>query len=92
VLDEPFSGLDPMAVDVMTEVLREKCAGGIPVLFFSHQLDLVERLCDRVGIVRSGQMVACGAVDELRSTGTTRLVVDAPAEPFRSVVSEERAA
>jgi len=58
VMDEPFSGLDPVAVDVMSQVLREKAAEGIPVLFSSHQLDLVERLCDRVGIVRSGQMVA----------------------------------
>ncbi|HEY2173120.1 MAG TPA: ATP-binding cassette domain-containing protein [Mycobacteriales bacterium] len=81
VLDEPFSGLDPIAVDVMSEVLREQCAAGVPVVFSSHQLDLVERLCDRVGIVRGGQMVACGSVDELRSGGTTQLVVDAPGAP-----------
>lgn len=79
VLDEPFSGLDPMAVDVMSQVLREKASAGVPVVFSSHQLDLVERLCDRIGIVRSGQMVACGTVDELRSGGTERLVVDTPA-------------
>jgi ABC-2 type transport system ATP-binding protein len=78
VLDEPFSGLDPVAVDVMSQVLREKAAAGIPVLFSSHQLDLVERLCDRVGIVRTGQMVAVGPVDELRATGPRRLLVDAP--------------
>src|SRR3569833_2114442 len=60
VLDEPISGLDPVAVDVMSQVLKEKAAEGVPVVFSSHQLDLVERLCDRVGIVRSGQMVALG--------------------------------
>ena len=81
VLDEPFSGLDPVAVDVMSQVLREKAADGVPVVFSSHQLDLVERLCDRVGIVRSGQMVECGTVDELRSGGAVRLLVDAPAAP-----------
>jgi len=81
VLDEPFSGLDPVAVDVMSQVLREKAAEGVPVVFSSHQLDLVERLCDRVGIVRGGEMVACGAVDELRSGGTVRLFVDAPDAP-----------
>ncbi|GAB3495220.1 ABC transporter ATP-binding protein [Amycolatopsis cihanbeyliensis] len=81
VLDEPFSGLDPVAVDVMSAVLKEKCARGTPVVFSSHQLDLVERLCDRVGIVRSGQMVACGTVAELSSGGNTRLVVDAPLAP-----------
>jgi len=78
VLDEPFSGLDPVAVDVMSQVLREKASAGVPVVFSSHQLDLVERLCDRIGIVRSGAMVACGTVDELRAGGETRLVVDAP--------------
>ncbi|WP_329562244.1 ABC transporter ATP-binding protein [Kitasatospora sp. NBC_01266] len=78
VLDEPFSGLDPVAVDVMSEVLRDKAAAGVPVIFSSHQLELVERLCDRVGIVRSGAMVACGTVDELRTGGTELLEVDAP--------------
>jgi ABC-2 type transport system ATP-binding protein len=81
VLDEPFSGLDPLAVDVMSDVLRDACAGGVPVLFSSHQLDLVERLCDRVGIVRHGSMVACGSVDDLRSGSASRLVVDAPQAP-----------
>ncbi|QFZ23988.1 ABC transporter ATP-binding protein [Saccharothrix syringae] len=81
VLDEPFSGLDPVAVDVMSQVLRERAAAGVPVVFSSHQLDLVERLCDRVGIVRDGTMVACGPVDELRAGGESRLVVDAPRAP-----------
>jgi ABC-2 type transport system ATP-binding protein len=81
ILDEPFSGLDPVAVDVMSEVLRDRCADGIPVIFSSHQLDLVERLCDRVGIVKDGQMVACGSIDELRSGAPERLLVDAPAAP-----------
>ncbi|HEX5119485.1 MAG TPA: ATP-binding cassette domain-containing protein [Pseudonocardiaceae bacterium] len=81
VLDEPFSGLDPVAVDVMSQVLLEKCAKGVPCVFSSHQLDLVERLCDRVGIVRGGQLVACGAIDELRAGATEQLVVAAPDAP-----------
>jgi ABC-2 type transport system ATP-binding protein len=81
VLDEPFSGLDPVAVDVMSEVLRERCDAGVPVIFSSHQLDLVERICDRVGIVRGGRMVACGSVDELREGSPTTLVIDAPDAP-----------
>ena len=79
VLDEPFSGLDPVAVDVMSQVLRDQAAAGVPVMFSSHQLELVERLCDRVGIVRSGSMVAVGGIDELRSTTERRWVVDGPA-------------
>jgi ABC-2 type transport system ATP-binding protein len=78
VLDEPFSGLDPLAVDVMSKVLLDKAAEGIPVVFSSHQLELVERLCHRVGIIRNGEMVAIGEVDELRSGGAVELVVIAP--------------
>ncbi|HEY2225970.1 ATP-binding cassette domain-containing protein [Actinomycetospora sp.] len=79
VLDEPFSGLDPVAVDVMSEVLRERCAAGAPAVFSSHQLDLVERLCDRVGIVRDGSLVAEGTVEALRAGAGTDVLVDAPA-------------
>jgi ABC-2 type transport system ATP-binding protein len=80
VLDEPFSGLDPVAVDVMSAVLRDQAAAGVPVLFSSHQLELVERLCDRVGIVRAGSMVAVGSIDELRTTEVRRWSVEgAPA-------------
>jgi ABC-2 type transport system ATP-binding protein len=79
VLDEPFSGLDPVAVDVMSGVLRDQAAAGVPVLFSSHQLELVERLCDRVGIVQAGSMVAVGSIDELRTTDERRWLVDGPA-------------
>lgn len=68
ILDEPFSGLDPTAVEVMSNVLQEKAATGAPVIFSSHQLDLVERLSERVGIISQGSMVAEGTVDELRTT------------------------
>lgn len=82
VLDEPFSGLDPVAVDVMSEVLRERAAAGVPVIFSSHQLALVEGLCDRVGIIRDGSMVAVGSIEELRSReGEPRWVIDAPGAP-----------
>jgi ABC-2 type transport system ATP-binding protein len=78
VLDEPFAGLDPVAVDVMSEVLRDRANAGIPVIFSSHQLDIVERLCDRVGIIKAGQMVVTGTVTQLRSSGPARYWVDAP--------------
>ncbi|GAA4410428.1 ATP-binding cassette domain-containing protein [Fodinibacter luteus] len=79
ILDEPFSGLDPVAVDVMSQVLRERADAGVPVLFSSHQLDLVERLCDRVGIIKDGSMVAVGSIDELRGRGGLRWQVEGPA-------------
>jgi ABC-2 type transport system ATP-binding protein len=67
ILDEPFSGLDPIGTDVMSDVLRERAAEGAAVIFSSHQLELVERLCDAVAIVDRGRIVAAGHVDELRA-------------------------
>ncbi|MDH6280890.1 ABC transporter ATP-binding protein [Prescottella agglutinans] len=81
ILDEPFSGLDPVAVDVMSDVLVEKANTGVPVIFSSHQLDLVQRLCDRVGIISKGRMGSIGTVDELRGGGNVLLEVHAPAAP-----------
>jgi ABC-2 type transport system ATP-binding protein len=78
VLDEPFAGLDPLAVDVMSAVLREQADAGLPVIFSSHELELVERLCDRVGIIDRGRMVASGTGDELRAGGRERRRVDVP--------------
>ena len=69
VLDEPFSGLDPVGVDVLSGVLAEYAATGVPVVFSSHQLELVERLCEAVAIIKDGRLVASGAVDELRGPG-----------------------
>lgn len=79
ILDEPFAGLDPEAVDSMSEVLHERAAAGTPVVFSSHQLDLVERLCDRVAIIQHGRLVALGTIDELRGKGPLQVWVDAPA-------------
>ena len=72
VLDEPFSGLDPVAVDAMAAILSEVTSTGVPVLFSSHQLDLVERLCDDLVILSHGRIVAQGSTDELRRSGPER--------------------
>lgn len=81
ILDEPFAGLDPEAVDSMSEVLHERATAGVPVVFSSHQLELVERISDRVGIIQRGHLIACGTVDELRGKGPERWWVDAPNAP-----------
>ncbi|WP_449278500.1 ABC transporter ATP-binding protein [Leucobacter sp. GX24907] len=67
VLDEPFSGLDPIAVEVVLGVLRDYAAQGIPVLFSSHQLDIVERLCDDVVVIGGGRILAQGSREGLRA-------------------------
>ncbi|MGZ4202175.1 MAG: ABC transporter ATP-binding protein [Thermoleophilaceae bacterium] len=76
VLDEPFAGLDPIVTDLLAGVLREQAARGVPVLFSSHQLELVEHLCERVAIIDRGSLVACGPVDELRAGGPRLVRVD----------------
>jgi ABC-2 type transport system ATP-binding protein len=75
VLDEPLAGLDPTGVDAISEVLVEQAHSGRCVLFSSHQLDLVEDLCESVIIIDHGRLVASGDVDELASSGPRRLVV-----------------
>lgn len=71
ILDEPFSGLDPIAVDVMSNVLREYATRGVPVIFSSHQLALVEDLCTHVAIISDGSIVAWGEVEHLRRESST---------------------
>jgi ABC-2 type transport system ATP-binding protein len=68
VLDEPFSGLDPLAVETVLAVLRERASAGAPVLFSSHQLELVERLCDDLVIIAEGMIRAAGSRAELRAS------------------------
>ena len=77
VLDEPFSGLDPIGIATMTEVVRERAAAGVGVVFSSHQLDLVEDVCEDVVIIARGRVVASGAIDELKSaSGRQHLEVE----------------
>jgi len=75
VLDEPFSGLDPIAVDALTAVLKARAAQGAAVIFSSHQLELVERICDTVGIIAAGVIVATGPVQALRAKESRQLKV-----------------
>jgi ABC-2 type transport system ATP-binding protein len=72
VLDEPFSGLDPIGIDTMSSILRERAAAGVGVVFSSHQLDLVEDLCEDVVIINRGRIAAAGGIDDLRAASTRR--------------------
>jgi ABC-2 type transport system ATP-binding protein len=75
VLDEPMSGLDPTGIDAIGAVLTEQAHAGRCVLFSSHQLDLVEDLCESVVIIDHGRVVAAGDVDALETGGAPRLSV-----------------
>jgi ABC-2 type transport system ATP-binding protein len=74
VLDEPFAGLDPIAMGTMAELLAELAAGGATVLFSSHQLDLVEDLCEDVVIIDHGRIVVAGELSDLRAAVPQRFV------------------
>jgi ABC-2 type transport system ATP-binding protein len=84
VLDEPFAGLDPVAVLMLAEVLRSEAERGAAVIFSSHQLELVEDICEEVAIVDHGRIVATGDVDGLRRASQYRRIElqldDAPPE------------
>ncbi|HXZ83791.1 MAG TPA: ATP-binding cassette domain-containing protein [Acidimicrobiales bacterium] len=75
ILDEPFAGLDPVGIDEVTAILTEQAREGRGVLFSSHQLDLVEDICESVAIIDSGHLVVAGNLDELERKGSRRLVV-----------------
>ena len=74
VLDEPFAGLDPVAVQTLAEVLRAEAARGAAVLFSSHQLELVQDICEEVAIVDHGRVVATGDLDSLRRRSQRRQI------------------
>ena len=74
VLDEPFAGLDPVAVHTLAEVLRGEAARGAAVLFSSHQLELVENICQEVAIIDHGRIVATGDLDGLRRRSRRRRI------------------
>jgi ABC-2 type transport system ATP-binding protein len=81
VLDEPFSGLDPVAVETFSAILSEQAADGATVLFSSHQLDLVEHLCESVAVVDRGRLVVEGRVEDLARSGPPRLAVKIAGDP-----------
>ncbi|HXL04654.1 MAG TPA: ABC transporter ATP-binding protein [Bacillota bacterium] len=67
ILDEPMVGLDPRSSKLFKDLMRNHCDQGYAVFFSTHILEVAERLCDRVGIIDKGKLIACGSMDELRT-------------------------
>jgi ABC-2 type transport system ATP-binding protein len=87
VLDEPFSGLDPLGVESLAELLVQTAATGVAVVFSSHQLDLVEDVCQDVVIIDHGRIVLAGVVDALKAAAPRRsLQVTVDGEPWVPVL------
>ena len=72
-LDEPFEAIDPVSTRTLRTVLERFTDTGNTVVFSSHVMEVVERLCDRVGVVHLGRLIAEGPIDELRGGGASRM-------------------
>ena len=74
VLDEPFVGLDPKASHTIKEIMREKCSAGGAIFFSTHVLEVAEKLCDKVAIIKNGKLVVSGTMDEVRGDSSLESV------------------
>lgn len=66
VLDEPFVGLDPKAAHTLKTIMRELCEEGAAIFFSTHVLDVAEKLCNKIAIIKGGRLIACGDIDQVR--------------------------
>ena len=85
ILDEPFVGLDPKAAMVTKNLMRELCEGGGAVFFSTHVLEVAEKLCNKVAIIKDGTLVAAGEMNEIVKDGETLESI------FMEVVDDARA-
>ena len=85
ILDEPFVGLDPKAAMVTKKLMRELCESGGAVFFSTHVLEVAEKLCNKVAIIKDGALVAAGAMDEIVKDGESLESI------FMEVVDDARA-
>ena len=83
VLDEPFVGLDPQAAFRLKEMMHELCEQGGAIFFSTHVLEVAEKLCNRIAIIRRGRLVACGPTEEIRGDSSLE-------EVFLEVVEHEK--
>lgn len=74
VMDEPFVGLDPKAAHTLKEMMRELCDNGGAIFFSTHVLEVAEKLCDKVAIIKSGRLIRAGAMDEVRGDASLEAV------------------
>ena len=73
-MDEPFVGLDPIAAHLLKELMREHCDRGGAILFSTHVLEVAEKLCDKVAIIRRGKLVASGDMDAVKGDASLEAV------------------
>lgn len=70
IMDEPFVGLDPIASHKLKQVFTEMCQDGSSIFFSTHVLDVAQKICDRVVIIKNGKLIAAGSMDEIRGNSS----------------------
>ena len=88
ILDEPFVGLDPKASFTLKEKMKELCKEGTSIFFSSHVLEVVEKLCDRIGIIRNGKLIACGSVSEVTGNRSLETIFLELNEKFNIIIKK----
>ena len=83
VLDEPFVGLDPEAAFHLKQIMRDLCKQGSAIFFSTHVLDVAEKLCDKVSIIKQGNLIISGSMEAVRGSGSLEDV-------FMEVVENEK--
>lgn len=66
ILDEPFVGLDPKAAHTLKTIMTELCAGGCAIFFSTHVLEVAEKLCNKIAIIKGGKLIECGRTEEVK--------------------------
>ncbi len=88
VLDEPFNGLDPIGAETMANVLRQRAQNGATVIFSSHQLDMVEDLCEEVAVINAGRIVMEGNVRDLKAASPHRVIEFESSNGYAAVLDQ----
>ena len=70
IMDEPFVGLDPRAAHILKEMMREHCEAGGAIFFSTHVLEVAEKLCDKVAIIKNGRLIASGSMEDVKGDGS----------------------
>ena len=74
IMDEPFVGLDPMASHLVKGIMRDICDAGGAIFFSTHVLEVAEKLCDKVAIIKSGRLIRCGTMEEVKGDASLESV------------------
>ena len=74
IMDEPFVGLDPKAAHLLKEMMKEACSEGSAIFFSTHVLEVAEKLCDKVAVIKGGSLIRSGSMEEVKGDDSLEAV------------------